>query len=94
MTEMGLSPGDASWDASGGKDSMNLINGIKAYYPDAVYWLSWDDNWELGRQSNLSSLFGDSWVVNRADNPSGTEMVPVGSGQSKKPSSPARVSIQ
>ena len=44
--------------------------------PNVVYWMNWDDEWELGLQSNLSQLFADSWVVNRSDNPSGTTVVP------------------
>jgi hypothetical protein len=44
--------------------------------PNVVYWMNWDDQWELGQQSYLSQLFADSWVVNRADYPSGTTSVP------------------
>jgi mannan endo-1,4-beta-mannosidase len=94
FTELGQCPGDSSWEACGGKDTRNIINDIKANFPNTVYWMNWDDNWELGRQANLPQLFADPWVVNRADNPSGTETISVASGQSKKPSTPARISIQ
>ena len=95
LTELGQCPGDGSWDSCGGKDAKNIINDIKSNMPDVVYWMNWDDQWELGRQSNLSQLFADSWVVNREDYPSGSiEMFPPAADQSKRPSSPARVSIQ
>lgn len=94
FTELGQCPGDSSWEACGGKDTRNIINDIKANFPNTVYWLNWDDNWELGRQANLPQLFADPWVVNRADNPSSTETITWGSGQNKKLSTPARISIQ
>jgi len=76
LTELGQCPGDGSWDACGGKDAANIINDIKTNMPNVVYWMNWDDQWELGRQSNLSQLFADSWVVNREDMPAGTNGVP------------------
>jgi mannan endo-1,4-beta-mannosidase len=71
LTEFGQCPGYASWDECGEKDTRLLIQGIKENFPDAVYWMNFDDNWELGRQANLPQLFADPWVVNRTDNPSG-----------------------
>ena len=70
-TEVGQCPGDTSWSGCTGKDSRKIISSIKTSYPTATFFLNWDDDWGLWRQAYLSSLFGDSWVVSRADNPSG-----------------------
>ena len=46
FSEFGPVQGNVNWDASGGRDARLLIQGIKVYFPDTVYWLSWDDQWE------------------------------------------------
>jgi mannan endo-1,4-beta-mannosidase len=91
LTELGQCYGGADLSSCINKDTRNIINDIKSNMPNVVYWMNWDDQWELGLQSNLSQLFADSWVVNRADNPSGTTGVPA---KIKNVSPPAGISIQ
>lgn len=86
LTELGQCDGGADWGSCLNKDTRNIINDIKSNMPNVVYWMNWDDQWELGQQSYLSQLFADSWVVNRVDNPSGAT-------QNKIPVSPAGISI-
>ena len=89
LTELGQCDGGDDLSSCINKDSRNIIADIKSNMPNVVYWMNWDDQWELGRQSYLPQLFADSWVVNRADNPSGTT-----SDQNKKPIPPGRIMIQ
>jgi mannan endo-1,4-beta-mannosidase len=79
FTEYGPSNASCSgdnWGACAGKNASSFINGVKSNFPDTVYWMNWDDGWQLGFMANLPSLFADPWVVNRADNPSGATGVP------------------
>lgn len=91
LTELGQCDGGDDWSSCINKDTRNIINDIKSNMPNVVYWMNWDDQWELGQQTYQSQLFADSWVVNRADNPSGSTGIPV---QINQVSSPAGISIQ
>ncbi len=51
-------------------DDMDLINGIKADFPNTIYWMSWRANQSIHCGLNATSLMTDSWVVNRDSNPS------------------------
>ena len=88
LTELGQCPADADWNSCINKDTRYIINDIKSNMPDVVYWMNWDDQWELGLNNYLPQLFADPWVVNRSDNPSG-----ITPGQNKVPSSPTGLSI-
>jgi mannan endo-1,4-beta-mannosidase len=87
LTELGQCDGGEDWSSCINKDTRNIINDIKSNMPNVVYWMNWDDQWELGQQAYLPELFEDSWVVNRADNPSGPT-------QNKIPVAPTRILIQ
>jgi mannan endo-1,4-beta-mannosidase len=44
---------------------LRFRDGIEANFPRAVFWLSWDDGWGLGRNVNTKALLEHPWVVNR-----------------------------
>ncbi len=48
---------------------LRFRDGIEANFPRAVFWLSWDDGWGLGRNVNTKALLDHPWVVNREDLP-------------------------
>jgi len=64
-TELGQC--DPSGENCPSADSRKIINSIKQNMPDAVYWSNWEDVWALDRQSHLSDLFSDPWVISRGE---------------------------
>ena len=82
--------GQCYWDGvgCGGKDASSIIDDIRNNAPNTIYWNNWEGVWALDRNKNLQKLMNDPWVINRDDNPSGSEMVPIGLDPTKKPSIP------
>jgi len=64
LTECG--PGTGSTPPSiNSYDYHNLINNIKSYCPEAVYFMAWNENYAIANQLNASGLLNDSWIINR-----------------------------
>jgi mannan endo-1,4-beta-mannosidase len=53
----------------GDYDYRRLREGIEAHFPRTCFFLSWHDNWGLGRNSHTRDLLDHPWIVNREDLP-------------------------
>jgi mannan endo-1,4-beta-mannosidase len=65
LTELGQC--DPSGSNCPSMDSRQIINSIKQYMPDVVYWSNWGDVWALDEHLNVNALLSDPWVVNRGE---------------------------
>ncbi|MCZ8517898.1 MULTISPECIES: glycosyl hydrolase [Paenibacillus] len=54
-------------DTFGSFDYTKWLNAIKTKFPKTVYFFAWNDNWAPHRNQNASTLFNDSWTVNRGE---------------------------
>jgi mannan endo-1,4-beta-mannosidase len=50
-----------------GRDTMQIIDSIRQYMPDTIYWSNWNDCFSLDIHINVDQLFGDDWVVSREE---------------------------
>jgi mannan endo-1,4-beta-mannosidase len=66
FTEFG--PHGAS-DPPGDFDYRRFLNGVKSDFPRAVFFMSWNANWSLGQNTNVTEMLNDPWLVNRDDLP-------------------------
>lgn len=60
--------------ACSGQDARSIVNDISTYFPEAVWWMNWDDehhDYGLGNQRRVLELLGDPRVIVLSDNPSG-----------------------
>lgn len=52
-------------------DDLKLIRGIRRYYPEIVWWMSWSSVYAISTQDhsnfNGKELLNDPWVINRED---------------------------
>ena len=62
FTEFG--PENAS-NPSGTFDYRIFINGVKTYFPDACYFMSWDDNWSMATNTYVKEALSNNYVANR-----------------------------
>jgi len=62
FTEFG--PENSS-NPSGNFDYRIFINGVKTYFPDACYFMSWDDNWGMASNTYVKEALSDNYVANR-----------------------------
>jgi len=58
-----------SADPPGDFDYLRFLNGIKTDFPRAVFFMSWNANWSLGRNTNVTQMLNNPWLVNREDLP-------------------------
>ena len=79
FTELGLcllpgGEGVRSDEACSGLDVRHIVEDISVYFPETVWWMTWDDehhDFGLGNQRNVDALLGDPRVVVLSDGPSG-----------------------
>jgi len=64
FTEFG--PENSS-NPSGNFDYRIFINGLKTNFPDACFFLCWDENWGLTSNKYVKEALTDSYVANRED---------------------------
>lgn len=64
FTEFG--PENAS-NPSGNFDYRLFINGLKTNFPDACFFLCWNDNWGLASNKYVKEALSDTYVANRDD---------------------------
>ncbi len=79
FTELGLcllpggGEGGRSDEACSGLDVRPIVEDISVYFPETVWWMTWDDehyDFGLGKQRNVDLLLGDPRVVVLSDEPS------------------------
>lgn len=79
FTELGLcllpggGEGGRSDEACSGLDVRRIVEDISVYFPETVWWMTWDDehyDFGLGNQRNVGLLLGDPRVVVLSDEPS------------------------
>ncbi len=58
-------------DPPGDYDYTGLIKGLRANFPRAVFFMSWNQKWGMASNSNVTELLNDPWIVNREDLPKG-----------------------
>ncbi|HEY3763073.1 MAG TPA: glycosyl hydrolase [Verrucomicrobiae bacterium] len=58
-----------SADPPGDFDYLRFLNGVKTDFPRTVFFMSWNANWSLGRNTNVTQMLNDPWLVNREDLP-------------------------
>jgi mannan endo-1,4-beta-mannosidase len=68
FTEFG--PHGAS-DPPGNYDYLRFIQGVQKDFPRTVFFMSWNKNWSLARNTNTTELLNHPWIVNREDLPRG-----------------------
>jgi mannan endo-1,4-beta-mannosidase len=64
FTEFG--PENAS-NPSGTFDYRIFINGVKKYFPKACFFMTWNDNWGLAKNTHVQEALSDPYVANRDD---------------------------
>ena len=62
ITEIGL--GTAG---GGAVDYYNIIEGIRTYAPNTVFFFCWHDEWAMSKNSNIQKLLNDTWIADRDD---------------------------
>ena len=55
----------------GDYDYLRFIDGIGKAFPRTVFFMSWNGNWSLARNTNTTELLNLPWIVNREDLPEG-----------------------
>jgi mannan endo-1,4-beta-mannosidase len=55
----------------GDYDYLRFLRGIQQNFPRAVYFMCWNGNWSLGRNTNVTEMLNSPWIVNRGDLPKG-----------------------
>ena len=68
FTEFG--PHGAS-NPPGDYDYLRFLQGVQANFPRTVFFMSWNANWSLARNTNVTELLSSPWIVNRDDLPKG-----------------------
>jgi len=53
----------------GDYDYLRFIDGVQKHFPRTVFFMSWNANWSLARNTNTTELLNHRWVVNREDLP-------------------------
>src|SRR5262245_13482407 len=60
-----------SQNPPGDYDYRRFIEGIQKNFPRATFFMSWNANWSLARNTNTTELLNHLWIVNREDLPKG-----------------------
>ena len=55
----------------GNYNYLQFLHGVQANFPRTVFFMSWNANWSLARNTNVAELLGSPWIVNRDDLPKG-----------------------
>ena len=55
----------------GNYDYLRFLEGIAKDFPRTVFFMSWNDKWSLGSNSNVTEFLSDPRVINREDLPRG-----------------------
>ena len=55
---------------------LRFLDGVKKYFPQAVFFQAWSVKWGLTTNQNVTPMLNDSWLVNRADLPLFTNAIP------------------
>ena len=58
-----------SQNPPGDYDYRRFIEGIQKNFPRTVYFMSWNANWSLARNTNTTELLNHPWIINREDLP-------------------------
>jgi len=68
LTEFGP---HGSSNPPGDYDYLRFIQGVEKNFPRTVFFMSWNENWSLARNTNVTELLAHPWFVNREDLPEG-----------------------
>jgi len=55
----------------GNYDYLQFLHGVQANFPRTVFFMSWNANWSLARNTNVAEMLSSPWIVNRDDLPKG-----------------------
>jgi mannan endo-1,4-beta-mannosidase len=53
----------------GDYDYRRFIEGIQKHFPRTTFFMSWNANWSLAKNTNTTELLNHPWIVNREDLP-------------------------
>jgi len=56
---------------TGNYDYLHFLRGVQANFPRTVFFMSWNANWSLARNTNVTELLSSPWIINRDDLPKG-----------------------
>ena len=60
----------------GDYDYRRLISGIQTNFPKTVFFMSWNANWSLARNTNVTEFLSHPWIANREDIPKSATSAP------------------
>jgi mannan endo-1,4-beta-mannosidase len=55
----------------GDYDYLRFLHGVQTNFPRTVFFMSWNAKWSLARNTNVTEMLNDPWIVNRNDLPKG-----------------------
>ncbi|MFN2747928.1 glycoside hydrolase family 26 protein [Bacillus sp. z60-18] len=64
-------------EMNGSFDYASFINAIRQKYPKTVYFLAWNDGWSPAANKGASSLYNNSWTLNKGEVWDGDSLTPV-----------------
>ena len=67
-------------DTQGSFDYGRWVTAFQQSYPRTTYFLAWNDGWGPARNQGASTLFNNSWIVNRGEVDLGSITEPGGGG--------------
>jgi mannan endo-1,4-beta-mannosidase len=50
-------------------DYLRFLDGVKKNFPRTVFFMSWNAKWSLARNTNVTKMLNNPWMVNREDLP-------------------------
>jgi mannan endo-1,4-beta-mannosidase len=53
----------------GDYDYRQFLEGVKTNFSRTVFFMSWNAKWSLARNTNVTEMLNDPWIVNREDLP-------------------------
>ncbi|MBT2713660.1 mannose-6-phosphate isomerase, class I [Pseudomonas sp. ISL-88] len=62
---------------NGSLDYASFINAIRQKYPKTTYFLTWDEQWSPAANKGASSLYNNSWTLNKGEMWNGGSLTPI-----------------
>ncbi|MBY8911885.1 glycoside hydrolase family 26 protein [Bacillus sp. YC2] len=62
---------------NGSLDYASFINAIRQKYPKTTYFLTWDEQWSPAANKGASSLYNNSWTLNKGEMWNGDSLTPI-----------------